>query len=192
MGRKTSYNQIPDRELVLRSQKGDRKAFGLLVERYEDRIFNTAYRLLSNYEDAKDITQEAFLASYRFLRSFKRKSNFYTWLYRIAIRLSYRRLRGRKKTYPLEEGFLLPDEVFRVQGNKTPRQSAIYRELQETVQKALNSLDKKYRSVIVLHDFEELSYKEISDILKCPVGTVMSRLHRARSMLRKKLKDIKL
>lgn len=178
-----------------RCREGDREAFDQLVRQSQARIFNTAYRLLGNYEDARDATQDAFIRAYRAIKKFKGDASFYTWLYRIAINLCYKRLkskhyRQRQWTVSLDEPILTKKgEVLRSIASHaiSPREALERKETQQEIQSVINSLAKRYRTVIVLRDIEDLSYREIAQILRCSVGTVKSRLHRARSLLRERL-----
>jgi len=191
--------QNQERELIQRCKSGDRKAFGELVIKYQERIFATTYRLLGNYEEARDITQDAFINAYQSLKKFKEESSFYTWLYRIAINLCYHKFRSREyqktsQTQSLNE-LEEPEEGQALRAvaitKETPRQILIQKETMDTIRKAIATLKKRYYQVVVLRDIEGLSYEEISHLLNCPVGTVMSRLHRARLLLKKKLKGIR-
>lgn len=189
-------NNAQERKLIQRCQKGDRKAFEELVIKYQKRALNLAYRLLENYEDAQDVTQNAFVKAFRSIKKFKGESSFYTWLYRIIIDFCYRKFRSkayrkRRKTVsldrpiPTEEGEIFLSVAAK---EKTPREILIDKERKETIHKAINSLKEKYRLPTILHDMEGLSYEELSVVLNCSLGTVRSRLHRARLILREKLR----
>jgi RNA polymerase sigma-70 factor (ECF subfamily) len=188
---------VDEKELILKVRAGDREAFGDLVKKYQKRIFATVYRLLRNYEDAAEITQDAFVCAYQAIKGFRLRSSFYTWLYRIAINLCYHRLRSKQyriklKTESLEE--LVETEngqVFKevaISESDSPSQALITKEQIELIYQAIGSLKRKFYQALVLHDLEGLSYKEISQIQNCPIGTVMSRLHRARIQLAKNLR----
>lgn len=182
-------------DLVRRCKEGDREAFDQLVRQCQARIFNTAYRLLGDYEDARDATQDAFIRAYRAIKKFKGNASFYTWLYRIVINLCYKRLRSkhyrqRRRTVSLDEPILTKEgQVLRSIASHTisPREAMERKEIQEAIQSAINSLKRGHRTVIILRDIEDLSYREIAQILRCSIGTVKSRLHRARSLLRERL-----
>jgi len=177
-----------DAELVRRSQKGDREAFGLLVVRYQHRIYNTTLRLLSDPDDAAEVAQEAFLRAFENIRGYKKKSAFSTWLYRIAINCALSR--RRKRQVAKEVAF---KDLSRAPGNPhldAPSSSLEEAEKKRLVEEALVSLPANLRSVVVLRDLEGLNYAAISRVLKVNQGTVKSRLHRARNLLREQLKGL--
>lgn len=185
-----------DLELLKRCRSGDLGAFDLLVLRYQNRVFNLAYRLLGDYEEAKDMAQEAFVRAYRSLKSFREESSFYTWLYRIVTNLCKNKLRSWSRSLkPIsldnpvrkEENQVTPTLV---DPKLTPAQVLERKNLQQEVQKAIAGLPGEYRLVVVLRDMEELPYEKIADIIGCSVGTIKSRLHRGRLLLREKLKDV--
>jgi RNA polymerase sigma-70 factor, ECF subfamily len=164
----------PDRELVERFRGGDREAFAVLVRRHERRIYNLAYRMIGRAEDARDATQEAFLSCFRNLHSFRGDAAFGTWLHRIAVNACYDLL--RKKTPAL----LGPDDVLEpppVPDHADAGAAAV------DVQRALLRLGPDFRAVLVMHDVQGLSYEEVAEALDVPIGTVKSRLHRARVAL---------
>jgi len=177
-----------DAGLVRRSQGGDREAFGLLVVRYQDRIYNTALRLLSDPDDAAEVAQEAFLRAFENIRGFKGKSAFSTWLYRIAINCALSRRRKRQ----VAKEVVLKDFAGAA-GNPhsdAPSFSLEEAERNRLVEDALVSLPANLRSVVVLRDLEGLNYVAIARVLKVNQGTVKSRLHRARNLLRENLKGL--
>lgn len=190
--------QNQEKDLIQRCKSGDRKAFDQLVIRYQERIFATAYRLLGNYEEARDTVQDAFIKAYQGIEGFREEANFYTWIYRIVMRLCYYKLRSKKYLQTLrtqsldelrktEEGYL-PRQIAITK--ETPHQILIRKETQQAVRGVISTLTEKYYQVIVLRDLENLSYKKIAKILSCPVGTVRSRLAKARELLKRKLKKI--
>jgi RNA polymerase sigma-70 factor, ECF subfamily len=186
--------QVGDRELVQRTQDGDQDAYRVLVERYQGRIFAVAYGILHNREDAREVTQEAFIKAFRNLSGFRRDASFYTWLYRIAINLGidFRRKAYRnRETGNLDEGRLGPDVVSpitpRPVGN--PGQTLERKELREKIRSAIDQLPDDQKTVIILREVEGLSYKEIADTMNCAEGTVMSRLFYARKKLQVLLAD---
>lgn len=182
---------MTDQEMIARCKCGDREAFNELVEKYQKRVFNIAYGMLSDYEDAGDAAQEVFLKVYRSIASFKGQSSFTTWLYRICSNVCTDMLRKRQRRgYTIsingedDDGNMvteLPSE------EPTPEESVELNERQRLVREAIADLNREYREIIVYSDIQQLSYDEISKILKCPTGTVKSRLNRARSALKKKL-----
>jgi RNA polymerase sigma-70 factor, ECF subfamily len=179
-----------DHELVRRARRGDREAFGGLVQRYQQRVVGVARSLTHNTEDAMELAQETFIRAYQNLRSFEGRSSFSTWLYRIASNLSidWRRREGR---YPVARGEEAENELRKIPSAQGDSFRAVARnELGNKVREALKELTAEHRQVILLREMEGLSYEEISEILNCPKGTVMSRLHYARTHLRDLLKDL--
>ncbi|MFO7639353.1 MAG: sigma-70 family RNA polymerase sigma factor [bacterium] len=182
---------VPDDELVRRAQAGRTDAFEELVRRHERKVYNIAYRMLSNPEDASEALQDTFLRAYRFLNKFEFKSQFFTWLYRIATNVSLTRLRRRKSPVvmsldqPIGDSgdmiFEIPDDQF------SPDLLYKRRELQRRLQQAVDGLPEDYRTVVVLRDLEGLSNEEVSKVLNLSVAAVKSRLHRGRMALREKL-----
>ncbi|GIW87530.1 MAG: RNA polymerase sigma factor [Isosphaeraceae bacterium] len=176
-----------DQRLIQASLAGDTDAFGELVRSYQDRLYATLYRLTGSVEDAQDLVQETFLRAYQNLDRFLGESAFYTWIYRIGVNLVLnrrRRARSGPRFLPFRRG---GDHDQPDPGD--PREHAASdqlesRETAEQVQRALDRLPKEFRSVVVLKDFDGLRYEEIAELLKIPIGTVRSRLHRARGELR--------
>lgn len=184
---------MTDQELVLRCKNGDRDAFNELMEKYQTQVFNVLYGMLSDYEDAADAAQEVFIRVYRSIASFKGQSSFTTWLYRICANVSNDSLRKRKRRgitvsldYEDEDGNSVAEIASDAPG---PEQRVELGERQRAVRDAINELSKEYKEIIVYSDMEQLSYEEIAAILKCPTGTVKSRLNRARNALKKKLSE---
>lgn len=180
-----------DSALLEACRSGDSSAYGELVRRYQDRVFNLCLRMSGNRDDAEDFAQEAFVKALQSLDRFAERSKFYTWVFRIAVNLiiSARRKHGRRSTVSLDGGgretennvalgALLSSAV------ATPERKAMEAEQNHQVLQALDMLDEEQRSILVLRDMESLSYEEIADILDVPTGTVKSRLHRARIALR--------
>ncbi len=171
---------MEDAELVRLCQDGDMAAFEQLFHKYQERVYSTALRMMSNQDDAMDLTQDIFLKAYQNIGKFRFTSAFSTWLYRLAVNFCIDELRKRKKTgnpAPLEEALLQSD------GN-TPEDNVISSDTERQVWKAINSLKEKDRAIIVLRDIEGLSYKEIAEVLKCSLGRVKSRIHEARQKLK--------
>jgi len=170
-----------EQRLIAECLKGRTAAFGDLVGRYQDRLFNTVFRFLDSPEDAQDVVQEAFLNAYQNLRSFKGDSLFYTWLYRIAINtaISWKR-KHRPRLHPTTVG---QDVVDAAESNRP--EHALERAEEETrIQQALSQLSAEHRAVLILKDIEGQRYEEMAEALGVPVGTIRSRLHRARLELR--------
>lgn len=168
---------MTDEALVKRFQAGDEEAFDELVERHRRRVYALMCRLVGPAE-AEDLAQETFLAAYRSLARFRFEATFSTWLYRVAVHTSSHHVRRRRlETTELDEGE--PD--LRREGD--PQQSALRRELCDRVRSAIDALPHKLRVVIVLRDLHGLSYEEIAEVVRCPIGTVRSRLHYATQRL---------
>ncbi len=175
-----------DSLLIRQCLQGSTAAFGELVRRYQDRLFNTVYRLLDHAEDAQDVVQEAFLNAYQNLGSFKGDSQFFTWLYRIAMNTAISLKRKQRATVSLsaerdgDSGLEPADASEDIQPEITLQRRERARRLQD----ALNRLSPDHRAVLVLKEIEGEKYEVIAEILEVPVGTIRSRLHRARAELR--------
>ena len=183
-----------DGVLIQRCRQGQRDAFGLLVRRYQDRLFNTVCRMIGSDEQARDIVQDAFVSAYRAMDRFHGNASFYTWLYRIAVNagISAQRRRRRRPELLSIEGQLaaVGDEPPAPVEQTRPSRRLEAAETQQAVARAIDSLSPEYRAVVILKDMEGHDYQTIARILEVPVGTVRSRLHRARLQLREKLKDL--
>jgi RNA polymerase sigma-70 factor (ECF subfamily) len=195
MARLNSDSRRTDHELVQACCEGQTDAFGVLVERYQDRTYNAVLRMVGSREDARDIVQEAFLKAYENLSRFRGASSFYTWLFRIAMNaaLTFRRRSKRLKLVrPLEDGGQM--DITGTQAGRladpAPEAAMETAERERIIGEALETLDGDHRAAIVLRDVEGLDYQAIAGILEVPAGTVKSRIHRARMMLRDRLKDV--
>lgn len=169
-----------DRSAVRATLRGDRDAFGLLIERYERPIFNVAYRITGSRDDAMDATQTAFTRAYENLERFDPSHRFFSWIYRIAVNASLDLVKDRGEVE-------LPEHLRAMGGGPEERLRA--RETSSRVQKALLELTRDHRAVIVLRHYLELSYAEIAEVVSVPVKTVRSRLYEARQRLRELLID---
>ncbi|WP_102349491.1 RNA polymerase sigma factor SigW [Bacillus sp. Marseille-P3661] len=175
-------------------KKGDQNAFAEIVELFKDKVYQLCYRMIGNAHEAEDLAQEAFIRAYVNIHSYDINRKFSTWLYRIATNLSIDRLRKRKPDYYLDaeiqgtEGLTMYSHL--QSDEPLPEESVESLEFQEMIQSEINELPPMYRSVIVLKYIEELSLKEISEILDIPIGTVKTRIHRGREALRKKLGNV--
>jgi RNA polymerase sigma-70 factor (ECF subfamily) len=183
-----------EEELVKRTLQGDTKAFEELVQQYESKIYALAYRYMGNEDDAYDMSQEAFIKAYRSLRSFKGHSSFGTWLYRVTTNVCLDELRRRKRRIvplSLDEPLATRegDEVDKEIPDNTPTADILYeqKEFSQYIQDLLDQLKPDHKTAIVLRDVLDLSYEEISEVLNCSIGTVKSRISRARETLRKKI-----
>ena len=169
-----------DEELIRRYLSGDRSAFGHLVERHQQRVYNLTYRMLGRPEDASDATQDAFVACMQKLSSFRGASAFTTWLHRVTVNICYDALRKRSRETPVEE--------------EEDRQAAAPGDVADEsadavdVQRALLQVPEEFRAVLVLHDVQGVPYEEIAEALGAPLGTVKSRLHRGRVALARALR----
>jgi RNA polymerase sigma-70 factor (ECF subfamily) len=183
-----------DEELIGDFQQGNEAAFTLLVGRYKDPLINFTFRYLGDWDECNDVVQETFVRVFRSRHSYKPVAKFSTWLYTITTNLAKTRLRRRKIRRFVSLGFARPDDsepVFDIpdEGAHTDQQLESSMK-EERIQKALGSLSGKYREVVVLRDVQELSYQEIAVITGLNIGTVKSRINRARAQLQVMLKDI--
>jgi RNA polymerase sigma-70 factor, ECF subfamily len=168
---------------------GDAAAFEILVRKYQARLFNSLIHAIGCPEEAEDVAQEAFVKAYSKIDTFKQNSSFYTWLYRISINIAISRHRQKKPKSSLDE-YRMNVGHEPVDESSQPGQKLDLEERAVQVQAALQLLSDEHRSIIVLREIEDLDYEAISEILKLPVGTVRSRLHRARSQLRGHLEQV--
>ena len=174
-----------DQRLIAGCLQGRTAAFGELVRRYQDRLFNTVHRLVDNAEDAQDVVQDAFLNAYQSLGSFKGDSQFFTWLYRIAVNTAISLRRKQRVVHTIRagrdggEGEPLDASEF-----SRPEHALEKAEQERRVQNALQRLSPEHRTVLVLKDIDGQKYETMAEILSVPVGTIRSRLHRARLELR--------
>jgi RNA polymerase sigma-70 factor (ECF subfamily) len=188
--RNASRQDGDEAELIERSRKGDSESFGILVERYQRRVVGVALAVVHNQDDAIELAQETFIRAFENLSKFESRSSFSTWLYRIAANLAidFWRREGRHVVLHGEDA---DNEISRMPSAHGDSFKEVSRsELSERLKKALEQLTPEHRAVILLREVEGLSYDEISDVLQCPRGTVMSRLHYAREHLRGILKDV--
>ena len=179
--------EIDERALIQRCVAGDATAFEPLVEKYRQRVWRLAYQVLHDREEAWDVAQEAFVRAFHSLPSFRGQSAFYTWLFRITVNVATDRHRQRGA----QARAFGPERVSEEEWARTtpdpgggPEQQAARKEQRERIRSALDALPPKARTIIMLSDVEGLSYREIAEVLNCPIGTVMSRLHNARKRLK--------
>lgn len=185
-----------DEELVRRVQRGDKKAFDSLVRKYQHKIAQLVNRFVKDPQEALDVSQESFIKAYRALPSFRGDSAFYTWLYRIAINTAKNHIAMRSRR-PSEDEIEIEDaEQFesasRLRNQETPEGIILADELAAVIQEALSELPEELRTAISLREFDGLSYDEIAQVMDCPVGTVRSRIFRAREAIDKKLATLNL
>lgn len=183
-----------DQELVERVKRGDKAAFDLLVLKYQSRIVNLVSRFVRNPSDAMDVTQEAFIKAYRALPKFRGDSAFYTWMYRIAVNTAknYLAVQSRRPNQADQD----ISEIEQIEGNNalkeqaTPEHMLLTDEIQSTVIKAIENLPEDLRTAIMLRELEGMSYEEIATVMECPIGTVRSRIFRAREAIDNELKPL--
>jgi RNA polymerase sigma-70 factor, ECF subfamily len=188
-------NSIPavaeqdDLLLVAASKNGDQDAFAQLVQLYQRRVFNLVYRMLQQYEEATEITQESFLAAWQGLPAFRGDARFSTWLYRIAYNCSLKQLELRKRDRALQVA-LETEQVLEDASNETRANAEIdARDRQALIQEHLSHLPAKYRIVLILRHLQDKTYEEMAEILTMPIGTIKTHLFRARNLLKERLQS---
>jgi RNA polymerase sigma-70 factor, ECF subfamily len=183
----SSHVEQDDPQLVKASQRGDQDAFALLVQRHQRRVFNLSLRMVQDYEDASEVTQEAFLAAWQGLPSFRGEARFATWLYRIAYHCCLRQLEQRKRGRDLQA--VIQAEQILDEMNKEQRVEGILerRDLQAIVREQMEQLPANYRVVLILRHLQEMTYEEMAAVLSMPVGTIKTHLFRARHLLKERL-----
>ena len=184
-----------DQQLVERAQRGDKHAFELLVAKYQRKLARLLSRFIRDAAEVEDVSQEAFIKAYRALPSFRGESAFYTWLYRIGINTAKNYLVAQGRRAPTvtiydneeAEGFEGGDELRDI---NTPENALMSKQIAETVNSAVEALPEELRTAITLREIEGLSYEEIAQIMNCPIGTVRSRIFRARDAISEKLRPL--
>jgi len=181
-----------DAHYVAASKQGDQDAFAQLVQRHQRRVFNLVFRMLQQYEEANEVTQEAFLAAWQSLSSFRGDARFSTWLYRIAYNCALKQLEQRKRDNALQ--VVMQAEQIRGSTGQEERIDATIeaRARQALVQEHLSMLPTKYRIVLVLRHLQEMTYEEMAEILSIPIGTIKTHLFRARNLLKERLEKFDL
>ena len=184
-----------DQQLVERVQGGDKHAFDLLVIKYQRKLARLLSQFIRDSAEVEDVTQEAFIKAYRALPSFRGDSAFYTWLYRIGINTAKNFLVSQGRKLPTLQGYDNQDaEDFEDSGllkeMNTPESELMSQEIAQTVNKTLDSLPEELRTAIVLREIDGLSYEEIANIMNCPIGTVRSRIFRAREAISEQLRPL--
>jgi RNA polymerase sigma-70 factor, ECF subfamily len=186
--------QDVDRQLVERVQKGDKRAFDLLVVKYQHKVLAVIGRFVRDQAEAQDVAQEAFIKAYRALPNFRGDSAFYTWIYRIAINTAKNYLVARKRRPPNSDVDIEDAEFFDGNANmhelNTPEHNALCEELETTITQAFQDLPDDLRTAVTLREMDGLSYEEIAQVMECPVGTVRSRIFRAREFIDKTIKHL--
>jgi RNA polymerase sigma-70 factor (ECF subfamily) len=180
-----------DTKIIEAALRGDSEAFGQLVRKYQDRLFNTInmVHMADCSHAADDIVQEAFVRAFVKLHTFRGRSSFYTWLYRIAFNILSSRKRRKKAEVSINHQQRVSGEEPLDQSG-SPEDRLHRKELSNQVQSALAALNDEYRAILVLREMENCDYEEIAEVLQLPIGTVRSRLHRARSQLRRQMKAV--
>jgi RNA polymerase sigma-70 factor (ECF subfamily) len=183
-----------DQELVRRVQAGDKKAFDLLIMKYQQRIIHVITGFVHDPVEAMDVAQEAFIKAYRALPGFRGDSAFYTWLYRIAINTSKNYLTAASRRPPVTDVDAMDATIYydapELKEFETPENSLMSDELKQAIHQAIKDLPEDTATAIKLREFEGLSYEEIAQAMDCPIGTVRSRIFRAREAIDKQVKAI--
>lgn len=184
-----------DQQLVERAQRGDKHAFELLVLKYQRKLARLLSRFVRDAGEVEDVTQEAFIKAYRALPSFRGDSAFYTWLYRIGINTAKNYLVAMGRRAPTSTGFDAEEaesfeEAEQLRDTNTPENELMSREIAETVNRAMAELPDELRTAITLREIEGLSYEDIAGVMNCPIGTVRSRIFRAREAIAAELRPL--
>ncbi|MCV6604868.1 MAG: RNA polymerase sigma factor RpoE [Porticoccaceae bacterium] len=186
--------QVTDKQLVSRVQKGDKRAFDLLVLKYQHKVGAIVSRYINDLEEVNDVSQEAFIKAYRALKNFRGDSQFYTWLYRIAVNTAKNHLVARSRRPPASDVDVGDAEYYAgsdsLKDIASPEQKLFRDELKVVVDEAITNLPEELRSAVTLREFEGLSYEDIANVMDCPVGTVRSRIFRAREAIDQKVKAL--
>ena len=183
----SSSTEQDDTLLVAASKQGDQDAFAQLVHRYQRRVFNLVFRMLQQYEEANEITQETFLAAWQGLPSFRGDARFPTWLYRIAYNCSLKQLEQRKRDQALQSAMQAEQLLQHTNDDIRTDAQLEAHDRQALVQQHLSQLPAKYRIVLVLRHLQEMTYEEMAEILTVPIGTIKTHLFRARNLLKERL-----
>jgi len=183
-----------DLDLVKRVQAGDKSAFDLLVRKYQHRIGAVVYRFVPDHAESQDVTQEAFIRAYRALGNFRGDSQFYTWLYRIAVNTAKNHLVAMKRRPPMADIAAEDAEHYagagRLHDHDTPEHQLLRQEIERTVSDAVAALPGELRQAITLREVDGRSYEEIAQMMQCPIGTVRSRIFRAREAIDRQLRPL--
>lgn len=182
-----------DQQLVERVQKGDKRAFDLLVLKYQHKILALISRYMRDQDEIQDVAQEAFVKAYRALPKFRGDSAFYTWMYRIAINTAKNYLVARSRRPPGTDVDVEDAEYFEgpsaLKDIQNPENALYGQELKQVVERAIKNLPEDLRAAVTLREFDGLSYEDIADVMECPVGTVRSRIFRAREAIDKQIQS---
>ena len=182
-----------DQQLVAKVQKGDTRAFDMLVLKYQHKIFSLIGRYVRDADEVQDVAQEAFIKAYKALPRFRGDSAFYTWLYRIAINTAKNHLVSRSRRPPSSDVEVTDAEYYDGGGAlrdiDTPESAYFGEELKVVIERAINELPADLRTAVTLREFDSMSYEDIAEIMDCPVGTVRSRIFRARESIDKQVRE---
>ncbi|MCH1918429.1 RNA polymerase sigma factor RpoE [Shewanella sp. A3A] len=186
--------QISDQQLVERVQRGDKNAFNLLVQKYQSKVINLISRYVRNQADVADVAQEAFIKAYRALPNFRGDSAFYTWLYRIAVNTAKNHLVSQGRRAPSNDVDAEEAEFYEgsdaLKEFASPERLMLSDEIKQVIFDTLESLPEELKMAISLRELDGMSYEEIANVMECPVGTVRSRIFRAREAIDKKLQPL--
>ena len=187
-------SQLVDHELVQRVQRGDSAAFDLLVRKYQHRIVALIGRYVSDWSECQDVAQETFMRAYRALGNFRGDAQFYTWLHRIAVNTAKNHLVASNRRPPTGDIDIADAEQFdsgiRLRDNDTPERELMRQQMEQTVMRAVEALPEELRVAITLREAEGMSYEEIATRMDCPIGTVRSRIFRAREAIDQELRPL--
>lgn len=183
-----------DLDLVNRVQKGDRRAFDLLVRKYQHRVLGLIGRYINDWAEAQDVAQDAFIRAYRAIPNFRGESAFYTWLYKIAVNTAKNHLVSQRRR-PQGADVELEDAVYlesasRLKDSSTPERELLRQEIEQNVFAAVESLPEDLRMAITLREVDGLSYEQIAEVMNCPIGTVRSRIFRARDAIDQRIRPL--
>ncbi|HEX7816774.1 RNA polymerase sigma factor RpoE [Dyella sp.] len=183
-----------DSALVERVQSGDKRAFDLLVRKYQHKVIGLISRYVNNHAECEDVAQEAFVRAWRAIGSFRGESAFYTWMYKIAVNTAKNHLVAMGRRPPMDD-IAVEDAVFvpgadRMQESATPERELMRQEIERTVFSTVQALPEELRTAITLREVDGLSYEEIAEAMDCPIGTVRSRIFRAREAIDEKLRPL--
>ena len=193
-GERASQERELDHELVRRVQRGDSAAFDLLVRKYQHRIVGLIGRYLADWSECQDVAQETFLRAYRAIGNFRGDAQFYTWLHRIAVNTAKNHLVSHNRRPPTDDIDIDDAEQFasgmRLRDNDTPERELMRQQLEQTVMRAVEALPEELRVAITLREVDGLSYEEIAKKMDCPIGTVRSRIFRAREAIDQEMRPL--
>jgi RNA polymerase sigma-70 factor (ECF subfamily) len=194
MADKDSSQELLDHELVRRVQRGDSAAFDLLVRKYQHRIAALIGRYISDWSECQDVAQETFLRAYRAIANFRGDAQFYTWLHRIAVNTAKNHLVAHNRRPPTDDIDAADAEQFesgiRLRDTDTPERELMRQEIEQTVMRVVDGLPEELRTAITLREVDGLSYEEIAQKMDCPIGTVRSRIFRAREAIDSELQPL--